>query len=278
MTFITPMTQIPLGPKYTFDFESYGVFVRIECDDREILNGAEAVARESLLENLRVTTATKFDHIFEINLNENGELMLTQNGLELGASDTYLKLYKFFDSILRVSVAEFAPDRVFLHAGVVGWRGKAIVMPADSFRGKSTLVAELVRRGAEYYSDDFAVIDPEGRVHPYPRRLSMRTDDFNTYDLTVDDLGGRIGETPIPIGVVLLTGYEKDAVWEPQIETAGTGVLKMIPFTLPIRNRPDFSMEVLHKISSHAIIVSGLRGSAERFAKTLLDFVDKHVN
>jgi hypothetical protein len=275
---MTPMTKKTGIAKYTFDFESYGVFVRIECEDPDILLGAEAVARESLLNNLTVVADAKFDHIFEINLNEIGELMLTQNGQDLGASDTFAKLFKFFDSILRVSVAEFAPDRVFLHAGVVGWRGEAIVMPADSFRGKSTLVAELVRNGAEYYSDDFAVIDAEARVHPYPRRLSMRTDDFRTYDLTVDDLGGKIGETPIPIGVVLLTGYEKDAAWEPQIETAGTGVLKMIPFTLPIRNRPDFSMGVLHKISSHAIIISSLRGSAEKFAKTLLDFVDKRRN
>ncbi len=272
---MTPGTGIG---KHKFDFESYGVFVRIESDDAEVLRQAEAMARRSLLDNLRPSGDSRFDYVFEVNLTDKGEYMLVQNGDELGASDTQLKLFRFFDSILRVSVAEFAVDRVVLHAGVVGWQGKGIVMPADSFRGKSTLTAELVRNGAEYYSDDFAVLDREAAVYPFPRRLSMRSDDYKTYEITAEDLGGKIGHDPIPVGVVLLTGYEPDAVWEPKIETPGSGILRMIPFTLSIRNRPEFSMEVLHKLSSRAIIVSSLRGSAERFAETLLDFVDKHVN
>ncbi len=162
--------------------------------------------------------------------------------------------------------------------GVVGWRGKAIVMPADSFQGKSTLVAELVRAGAEYYSDDFVVVDEQGNVHPFPRQISMRTDDFRTYELSVDDLSGKVGVKPIPVGLVLLTRYEADAEFEPVIETSGTGVLKLIPFTLSMRKHPEFSMQVLHKLAGHAIIISSLRGSAERFVKTLLDFVDNNVN
>ena len=59
-------------------------------------------------------------------------------------------------------------ERVFVHAGVVGWKGHAIVIPGRSRSGKTTLVAELVKAGAEYYSDEFAVLDAEGRVHPFP--------------------------------------------------------------------------------------------------------------
>ena len=52
-----------------------------------------------------------------------------------------------FEDDCKLFVAEAARARVFVHAGVVGWRGKAIVLPANSFEGKSTLVAELVRHG-----------------------------------------------------------------------------------------------------------------------------------
>ncbi|MFT3745243.1 MAG: hypothetical protein QM785_13230 [Pyrinomonadaceae bacterium] len=263
---------------YRFDLESYGVNVRIESNDAAAFEGAVTVAKRSLLGNVREIEADLFDHEFTLDRLPNGDLMLIHNGAELGASDTELKAYRFFDSILRVSVGEKAPDRVFLHAGVVGWEGKAIVMPADSFQGKSTLTAELVKQGAEYYSDDFAIIDEDALVHPFPRRIAMRTEDFKTYDLGIDDIGGKVGIEPIPVGVILLTGYQPDAVWDPQVETAGAGVLKLIPFTLSIRDRPEFSVAVLHKLASRAIIVSSLRGSAERFAKTLLDFVDKHVN
>ena len=63
---------------------------------------------------------------------------------------------------------------VFLHAGVIGWRDRAFVFPGPSFAGKSTLIAELVRAGATYYSDEYAVVDEDGRVHPYARALQMR--------------------------------------------------------------------------------------------------------
>lgn len=263
---------------HTFDFESYGVYVRIESRDPDTFDGAVAVARRSLLEDLREVDRSEFDHVFAFEPTDNGDLMLVQNGVELGASDSRFKAYRFFDSILRVSVGESAPGRVVLHAGVVGWKGKAIVMPADSFQGKSTLVAELVRAGAEYYSDDFVVLDENALVHPFPRRISMRSDDFKTYELSIDDLNGKVGTEPIPVGLVLLTRYDAEAEFEPVTETAGNGVLKLIPFTLTIRKQPEFSMRVLHKLAGHAIIISSLRGSAERFAKTLLDFVDNNVN
>ena len=262
----------------TFDFESFGVFVRILSSDARVFAGAVAVARRSLLGLITEVERDEFDQIFELDRTSSGDIMLVQNGVELGASDSELKAFRFFDSILRVSVGECAPERVFLHAGVVGWRGRAIVMPADSFRGKSTLVTELVRSGAEYYSDDFAVLDRDARVHPFPRRISMRSEDFKTYELGIDELGGKTGTRPIEIGLILLTGYEPDAKFTPIIETAGNGILKLIPFTLSIRKQPDFAMGVLHKAASHAIIASSLRGSAERFVKTLLDFVDNHVN
>jgi len=254
------------------------VFVKIASNEAATLEQAETVVRNSLLNNLRIIERDAVDHVFELNLLENGSYMLVQNGLELGASDTPQKLFKFFDSILRVSVGEYAVDHVFLHAGVVGWKGKAIVMPADSFRGKSTLVAELVRNGADYYSDDFAVLDKNALVHPYSRDLAMRTEDFKTYDLTVEQLGGKYGKDPIPVGMVLLTGYEPDAVWAPEILSPGNGVLKIIPYVLSIRHRTDFSMRVLHNMAIHAIMASSLKGSTERFVKTILDFVDKHVN
>ena len=78
------------------------------------------------------------------------------------------------DSELRGHVADHATDGFFIHAGVVAHRGRGIVIPGDSFSGKTTLVAELVRAGAGYYSDEFAVIDAEGLVHPYARPLSFR--------------------------------------------------------------------------------------------------------
>ena len=263
---------------YTFSFESYGVFVKITSNSETSIRKAEDVARTSLLGNVTPVTDADFDHHFELDVDEAGTHFLVQNGESLSHTDNEKNHFKFFDSILRVAIGEYAVDRVFLHAGVVGWKGKAIVMPADSFQGKSTLVSELVKLGAEYYSDEFAILDADGLVHPFARRIGRRTEDFQAYELTVEDLGGKYGKHPVPVGLVLLTSYEPDAQWNPEILTPGNGLLKIIPYTLSIRYRTEFSMQVLHNITSRAIIISGTRGSAERFAERLLDFVDKHVN
>src|SRR4051812_46545639 len=49
-----------------------------------------------------------------------------------------------FESDLRLFVAETARRRLFVHAGVVGWRGQAILLPGQSMSGKTSLVVELV--------------------------------------------------------------------------------------------------------------------------------------
>src|SRR4051794_20574153 len=48
------------------------------------------------------------------------------------------------------------------------------VIPRVSHSGKTTLVAALVRAGATYYSDEYAVFDAQGSVHPYARPLGIR--------------------------------------------------------------------------------------------------------
>ena len=54
---------------------------------------------------------------------------------------------------------------------------RALLIPGATFTGKTTLVQALVQAGATYYSDEYAVLDDAGLVHPYPRPLSIRSTD-----------------------------------------------------------------------------------------------------
>ena len=263
-----------------FTFESFGVIVKIDSNWQEIVDEAEAVARKSLLNWLRPSDGQNVDQAFELRRNKSGYYLLIHNDEEIARGRSRKKFFKFFDSVIRATVGEYAVERVFLHAGVVGWKGRAIVMPADSFKGKSTLVAELVRQGAEYYSDDFAIFDADGLVYPFPRTLTMRTDDgeVRPYELTVESLGGVYGAGPLPVGLVIFTQFKPGEKWNPDILTAGNGVLKMIPFALTMRHRPEFSLRVLNSIASRAIISTSPRGDAKEFAEVILNYVDKNVN
>lgn len=265
----------------TYRFSSYGVRIEIRSNDADVVKRAREVATRSLLGDLRTLRTKTVDHVFELPRTKSGIYkMLLDGEVVSGASRSATKFFKFFDAMVRVTVGEYAVDRVFLHAGVVSWRGKGIIMPADSFQGKTTLTAELVKQGAAYVSDEFAVLDAEGRVHPFARPLSMRLDDEGKtpYERTAEELGGTYATEPVPVGTVLLTGYTPGARWRPRILTPGEGVLKMMPYTLSLRYKPNFSLKVLNSVASRAIIASSRRDTAENFAKTFLNFVDKHVN
>ncbi|MEP6901986.1 MAG: hypothetical protein ABJA66_09560 [Actinomycetota bacterium] len=182
-------------------------------------------------------------------------------------------------SQIRITIAEYAVERVFVHAGVVGWKGKAIIIPARSYQGKTTLVAELTKLGAEYYSDEYAVLDDRGFVHPFPKTLSIRgfIDKYQQVEFPVESFGGIKGDEPLPVGMVLLTEFKAGAKWQPQILSEGFGVLEMLSHTIPIRYNPKFSLKVLNKTVNRAIIVKTERGEAKDFAIKLLSFFENKV-
>jgi hypothetical protein len=74
----------------------------------------------------------------------------------------------------------------------------AIVLPGRSFAGKTTLTAALLRRGAEYYSDEYAVLDHGGRVHPFARPLRVRPPEGGPARwVSPASLGARVGTAAI---------------------------------------------------------------------------------
>ena len=171
---------------------------------------------------------------------------------------------------LEVYVAERARKRVFLHAGAVGWNGRAIILPGQTRSGKTTLVAALVRAGATYYSDEYAVLDTQGRVHPYPRPLTIRTETGELRETPVEALGGRSGRRPLPVGTVLVTRYQPGRVWRPRRLSSGKTVLRLLAHTLSVRHAPDQALAVLLQVARRARNLTGVRGDASELVSALL--------
>ena len=260
---------------YTTAFESYGTAVRLMANDRQVLARAKEQAHASLLGNLSAIRRGPYQVTFEFLL-ANGELALVRNNEPWGGATGEMGIiYKTFDNLLRISVAEYAKGLVFLHAGVVGVHGKAIILPAQSFKGKSTLVTELVKAGAQYYSDDFAILDQNGLVHAYPRPISMRANDGSCSPYEIDHKEmGRGPSGPIPVGMILLTEYRSRARWRPEVLSPGAGVLATVPFSLQVQRDPELCLKVLNKVALSAIIATTPRGEARNAAKKLLILFD----
>jgi hypothetical protein len=170
---------------------------------------------------------------------------------------------------VHLCLAERARDRIFVHAGVVEWKRKAIVVPGRSFSGKSTVVAAFVRAGCAYLSDEYAIFDPAGTCHPHPRRLSLRVDG-RVEQRTAEDLGGRTHYEPLPVGCVLVTRYQRDARWQPSALSTGETVMALFEHTLAARSRAAEALAVLHACAIGVDTWHGARGDVAEFVEAIL--------
>jgi hypothetical protein len=135
-------------------------------------------------------------------------------------------------------------------------------------------VAALVRAGATYYSDEYAVFDPRGRVHPYPKPLSLRdAAGERQRKCRVEELGGRAGTQPLPVGLIVATPYQPGAPWHPRNLSPGRAVLMLMEHTVLARLRPAFALATLQRVVSGAATLQGSRREAQEVAGGLLDVV-----
>lgn len=256
-------------------FTAYGVSVGVRVSDRSVLERVRALLPPGWkpagtptvrrLYSLIVGGPTSRSGVRRFNLlYADAARLLRKHDLEeaLGQLELDLELY----------IADRAPRRTFVHAGVVGWNGQAIVIPGDSFSGKSSLVKALVKAGASYYSDEFAVLDERGRVHPYPISLTIRParDGGPPVKYRAEELGGVAGVCPLPVGLVLITRYVGGTRFRPRPLSAGRAVLELLAHTLPARRRPGRVLDILSRVVSHALVLRGTRGEAEEAARQIL--------
>jgi hypothetical protein len=171
---------------------------------------------------------------------------------------------------VRHHVALHAAAHVFIHAGVVCGGDTAIVIPGSSRSGKTTLVAELVRAGASYYSDDYAVVDSDGMIHPYPKPLSVRSDGPGPgQPVPVPEV--QIATRPIRAGLIVVTSYEAGARWRPTVCTSGEGALELLQHTVVARSRPGQALAAVCRLARGTRVLRGARGEASAVAEALLD-------
>ena len=196
---------------------------------------------------------------------------LYRGGCLLTRSRDWEALLLALESDLHRSIATQAEAHVFVHAGVVGYRGQAILLPGRSFSGKTTLAAALVRAGAEYLSDEYAVLDSAGRVHPYAKPLSVRAGaDLAAGRYTAEALGGHAATGPLPVGMIVSARYAAGARWRPSVMTSGQALLELLENAVRVRELPRLAMQTLPLAVSGAQSYRGRRGEADRVAAWLL--------
>ena len=257
---------------------AYDVEVLIEADDVKIFERVKRICREAFVERIdfldspvKVSKPT-----YRFLTSTDGSVTYDLDGVLRGTFSEGVGFDRFLNSMIRAHVAGRTKSWVFIHAGVVEWKGRAIIIPGQSHQGKTTLVSELIRAGAGYMSDEFAVLDADGLVHPFDRDLAVRSDpELGIENIPPGNFGGRRVTEPIVAGMVLFTAFVDGASWNPKRMTVGRGILESIPQVIPFSFNTEFALKVLNTTFNRAIITESDRGEARVEAPRILEYFDE---
>lgn len=170
---------------------------------------------------------------------------------------------------IELFVAERSRNRVFVHAGVVAWQERAIVIPGRSHSGKSRLVAALLAAGAAYYSDEYAPIDARGRVDPYPVPLRLRRC-RGEGSRPAAPRPGASALPALPVGLIVVTEYVRGSRWHHRTLTPGRATLEVLEHAVAARRYPRRVMGHLAVLTARARTIRGRRGPAREAARRIL--------
>ena len=147
-------------------FEAFGARIGIRI--------AESVAsdvRPLLPPRARLITSEDYDTVYSVKSTPSKSsshtiYQLERDGADVGSYRSLSRICRELESDMHFRVALAARDFLFVHAGVVQWKGQAVVVPGRTETGKSSLIMALVDAGGNYFSDEYAVLDREGSSSP----------------------------------------------------------------------------------------------------------------
>ena len=247
---------------------SFGVAIDIE--------GPEVVASEvaRLMPDCEVATPMVDTITYTVTACHQGSKLLgyeihTENGaLFTREREPLVAAEKLVDA-LHFEVACRASGFAFIHAGVVGVDGGALVLPGRSMSGKSTLVSALLRRGASYMSDEYAVVDGDGRVHPYARNLRIRAEDGSGRTTPPTEFTTKIERQTLPLTHIALLRYEAGSDLNVDPLSGASAALALVDNTVRARSNPETTLKA-SSFAADAVGIQGIRGDKNEAADYLL--------
>lgn len=257
--------------KFTYSFSSYGVKIGITAFNLESLNKIKREIGKGLPMQMSEIEFEESVYHFALEykkddffLKQAGEILMINSDLDF--------IISFIEKQVFITVLKFNTSRVFIHSGAVSYKNKGIIFPADTNQGKSTLTTAFIKAGAEYYSDDCAMLDENAMLHPFAKPISIREveGDFTQTEYPVEHFGGRVGTKPVEVKLIVFTEYEKGFEWSPKPLSSGEAMLEILQHSVPVKFNPKFTLTVLHKLVNRAIITKSKRDDANTLVASLL--------
>lgn len=178
--------------------------IRLSLDSKELRD--EILPR---LEHLRTTSAGCRPHSFHLRTDGSGIAIYHEDQM-LGKEENTAAARAFLlPEMLRVAQGE-GEWLALLHAGACGFESRAIIFPAASHSGKTTLAAALMHSGGRFLSDDSVALTDSFGIPAMPFALAIREGSWRVLanrlpNLNKIDAFSRFGQQvrflpPTPVG------------------------------------------------------------------------------
>ncbi len=161
-----------------------------------------------------------------------------------------------------------------VHAGAVRLGDRVLLLPGYSHSGKSRIVAELLRRGANYFSDEYALVDDEGRIHAYPRPLLLRNGSPNRIPVLVQEHRIQGASAAAPVGWIMELQYHVDCAWHVSTVGQGEGLLMLLRHTPHVLAEAPDLLGRFQRVAAGAKCFTGRRMDAERAVDEILRLIE----
>jgi hypothetical protein len=202
------------------------------------------------------------------------QFQLLDDELMVASSSQAISLVPDLIRILDDTVINRLTSLRAVHAGAVLLGEQALLLPGRTHAGKSSLVAELLRRGATYLSDEYALIDTEGLVHSYPRPLLLRNGRPEQVPILPAECNASVGEVPVPVGWILSLQYLPGCTWSVAPISQSEALMVLLQNTPHILAESPDMVRVFEHAVAGATCFAGRRSEAAGSVDRILRLID----
>lgn len=172
------------------------------------------------------------------------------------------EVYQALQKQFYVHLGAFVQDPVAIAAGVVAWKGQAVLILGPNSSGRSTLIQALVEEGATYGSDSLALLSADGStVFPFAS--------------PGPSLPVPSQERPLPLGLAAFVSYRPGAGLRLRKLAPGSACLRLFRHTMAAGVRPVESIRMVSQLVAGRPVFSTRRGEARAAARQLLDWLER---
>ena len=254
-----------------FGIHAFDSSIRVECADSEIRDALHRYLFPPLPHNESAPSSP--DACLSVEREAEGFRVQINNKVAAPSAtlhDAALAAVKALDDVVVHRMKMFRA----VHAGAVLIGDTVLLFPGSTHAGKSSLVAELLRRGASHFSDEYAIIDSQGRVHSYPRPLLLRNGGSLQSLVLPEELNTSFAVQPARVGWILALDYIPGSTWDVCEMSQGEAVMLLLRNTPHEMAQSPGMVEFFLRVAADASCFKGIRGDAVETATRIFNLLD----